>query len=93
MRRLNDTAALAERSPDGELSHSISSRKVGDGYVVNSHTYNASTGESRCDEQYYKEPPKIVPGRVSRGMPVGRDAAGSRGLSDTMSYLANKGGV
>lgn len=90
MARLNDTRAIAESPSSGEIEHSIRSRKVGEGYVVSNSTYNSSTGEHKCNEEYYSSPPRIIPGRVARSG-AQKDAAGSRGLSDTMDYMKGKG--
>lgn len=88
-RRLNDTRALTDRPLEPDSEHSVRTRKVGEGYVVCTSSFNPSTGEYRSDEQYYAQPPRIVPPRVTRSSPQS-DGAGSRGLADTMSYLKEK---
>ena len=89
MARLNDTRALVD-APAGEIEHSIRSRRVGEGYVVSTSTHNIGTGEYKCKEDYYSTPPRIIPGRIARSGPSS-DAAGSRGLADTMNYMKEKG--
>lgn len=89
MARLNDTVALASCPIEAGQNHSVSVEKCDNGYLVCSSSYNDKTGEYRSRKQYYEEPPRIVPPRVSRSGPKS-DAAGSRGLSDTMNYLRDK---
>lgn len=85
-RRLNDTAAIAANPPSGNQEHSISVRKIDNGFIARSSTCNSATGEYKSSEQYFASAPKIVPAKVARA----GDSA-SAGLADTMAYLNSKG--
>jgi hypothetical protein len=84
-RRLNDTRAIAAAPLGSEQNVSISVEKCGEGFLVRESTYGPGC-DYKSHQRYYETAPKIVPPRVSRSGPQ-RDAAGSRGLSDTMDYL------
>lgn len=86
-RRLNDTAAIAATPPSGNQEHSISVRKIDNGFIARSSTCNSATGEYKSSEQYFPSAPKIIPARVARSM----DADSGGGLADTMAYLNSKG--
>lgn len=84
MARLNNTEALVAVPIDGETEHTISVRKVGNGFMTRTNRYNSRTGEYTCDEQFSKKAPRIVPPKVVGGK---TGAVGSEGLSDTKRYL------
>jgi hypothetical protein len=86
-RRLNDTAAIAATPPSGNQEHSISVRKIDNGFIARSSTFNSGTGECKSSEQFFSSAPKIIPARVARSM----DADAGGGLADTMAYLNSKG--
>jgi hypothetical protein len=86
-RRLNDTAAIAASPPSENQEHSISVRKIDNGFVARSSTCNSATGEYKSSEQYFPSAPRIIPAKVARSM---SDDAGG-GLADTMAYLNSKG--
>ena len=82
-RRLNDTRALAERAPNQGQSYSVSSRPIDNGYLIETHSYNGGTGESRCRTEFSPNPPRIMPARVDR-----RQSPDSpESLRDAVRYL------
>lgn len=85
MARLNDTRAIAEEGREAGERHSISTRKISNGYIVEKTTSNPNTGEWSCSETYMDRPPKIMPARVSRG--PSPDQGEGNSLADTMKYL------
>lgn len=87
MARLNDTASIAKR-PASDVEHSVSVRKIDNGHIVRSSTYNPGTGEYKCSEMFAKNPPKIG-GMMAGSGSEGSDAAGSRGLAGTKKYLGD----
>lgn len=84
--RLNDTAAIAASPPSGNQEHSISVRKIDNGFIARSSTCNSATGEYKSSEQFFASAPRIIPARVARTM---SDDSGG-GLADTMAYLDGK---
>ena len=87
-RRLNDTRALTDAPSRGGTRHSISSRKIDNGYLVEECTVT-DTGEYQERCSYSATEPKLVPGRVSGARKVGPDIAGGNGLGDAVKYLGN----
>ncbi len=85
-RRLNDVAALAERPPGGEASHSMSTRKIDNGWLVESSVCDPKTGAYKSSCTFSPNPPRIIPGRVAR-TGVSPDSGDS--LRRTMDYLKN----
>lgn len=83
-RRLNDTAALVGVPEGSQSEHSLSSRKIANGFVVRESSCNPATGEYRSAETFYKSQPKLVPGSVA-----GEPADANGGLADAMKYLNN----
>lgn len=83
MARLSDTAALRNRPASGVGSHTVSSRKIDNGYMISRSSYDESTGQYKCSEEFSKNPPIMTPPEASSP----RDAAGSEGLAGTKSYL------
>jgi hypothetical protein len=73
--RLNDTVALTTRPLEGNECRTISTEKVGMGYVVTETYSNSSTGEYRCKKSLTGVPPRIT----------GPDNDG--GLKGAMTYL------
>lgn len=86
-RRLNDTAAIAATPPSGNQEHSISVRKIDNGFIARSSTCNNATGEYKSSEQFFSSAPRIIPAKVAR---TGESSSGG-GLADTMAYLNSKG--
>lgn len=85
MPRLNDTNAIADSPSSRDENYSVSKRRVDNGFIVCESSYDEHTGQRKYSEKFYRESPKIVPPRVSRGNSP--DSAG--GLADTMKYLNN----
>lgn len=83
-KRLNDTSTIAGGASASGVEHTVRSRKIDNGYVVSTSTYNCETGEYWCSERFSAKPPKISAPGVS-GM--ARDATGNSSLSDTKKYL------
>lgn len=73
-KRLSDTAALVAGPASGSVEHSISTRKIDNGYIVRTSSYNNETGECRSSETFSPRAPNIDPPRV-RGN--GNDASSS----------------
>lgn len=87
MSRLNDTAALVSRGPEAGIRHTISSRKIDNGYIVEQSRCNPATGEYSCTENFTREPPRIVAPRLDgRHKVVSGD--GPDALKDTVGYLS-----
>lgn len=86
-KRLNDTAAIAASPPSGNQEHSISVRKIDNGFVARSSTCNSATGEYKSSEQYFENAPKIVPAQVAKVMSV----RSGGGLADSVDYLNGRG--
>lgn len=84
MARLNDTAAIAEAPARSGQEHSVSTRKIDNGYVVRQSTYSESTGEYKSSESFMKEPPRITAPGVKKGR-----ADGPSDLATAMRYLNN----
>jgi len=84
-KRLNDTRALTEQPSRYGEDHTVSTRKIDNGYLVRESSCDPRTGEYRSSEQFYKEPPRIIPARVARGQNPDQGS----GLADTMKYLAD----
>lgn len=84
--RLNDTGALVSSPRDGGESHSVSTRKIDNGYIVSQSRTDPRTGEYSYTEQFTDKQPKITPAKVAGG--PSPDAGNS--LADTVKYM-NKG--
>ena len=87
-RRLNDTAALV-REPGGNLEHSVSVRRIDNGFLVCRTTHNEGTGTFTRSEEFSKNAPRV-------GMPqVKKDAAGygEGSLSAAVESLRTKSGI
>lgn len=83
-RRLNDTASIVEKPLEGNECHSISTRKIDNGYLTCTNYYNSRTGESRSAEKFTPEAPRIKP-PTSRGGNVSPDQGNPlRGCMDYM---------
>ena len=80
---MSDTAALVARPPGGGEDHSVSVRKIDNGYLVRTSTCDERTGMYRSSEQFYERAPKILPPRVARG--AAPDAGNA--LADARKYL------
>jgi hypothetical protein len=85
-KRLNDTEALVARPFEGGEEHSISSRKISNGYITRTSSYNPHTCEYTSAEMFTKNPPKLQAPRMD-GRSAPRDATGNNSLSDTKKYL------
>lgn len=64
--RLNDTAALTSRPMEAGMSHSVSARKIDNGFIVSESTCNPKTGEYRSTEHFSEKAP-LAPQRMDRG--------------------------
>jgi len=87
-RRLNDTAAIV-REPGGNLEHSVSVRRIDNGFLVCRTTHNEGTGTFTRSEEFSKNAPRV-------GMPqVKKDAAGygEGSLSAAVESLRTKSGI
>ena len=84
-KRLNDTRALTDQPSRYGEDHSIRTRKIDNGYVVSESSCDPATGEYRSRDQFYKDPPRIIPSRVARG----QNPDGGSALADTMKYLSD----
>jgi len=84
-KRLNDTRALVDQPPRYGENHTVSTRKIDNGFLVCESSCDPKTGEYRSSEQFYKEAPRVIPPKVARGQ---NPDAGSA-LADTMKYLAD----
>jgi hypothetical protein len=82
--RLNDTAAISSRSAGSGVDHTISSRKIDNGFIIRESSYNEQTGKYTSSEQFSKDAPRITPGRVDVG--ASPDGAGNT-LAATKRYL------
>lgn len=90
-KRLNDTAAIVATPLLQNEEHSISVRKIDNGYIVRTSNCDPRTGEYRSQETFQASEPKIIPGRAAR---QGANAdAGASPLKDTMQYLSDNDGV
>lgn len=84
-KRLNDTVALTNMGmAQGEVEHSVRSRKIDNGYVVHSSSYNSSTGECTHREEFCDAPPKIVAPKVMKS------PSGSNSMRDAVKSLSGK---
>lgn len=85
-RGLNSTEAISGKGYQAGEHHSISTRKIENGYVVDITSCNPGTGEYKCSEIFTKEPPNIKPpdftGRRGKGI--------NNALSDTKTYLRGR---
>lgn len=86
-KRLNDTAAIAASPPSGNQEHSISVRKIDNGFIARSSTCNSATGEYKSTEQFFAQAPRIVPAQVAKAMGVKEGG----GLADSVDYLTGRG--
>lgn len=85
-KRLNDTAALvAAPSGSAEASHSISSEKIDNGYLVRQSRCDPATGAYSSTCHFSKSPPRIIPGRLDGRSGVSME--GPSGLRDAMDSL------
>ena len=83
-KRLNDTAAISGPGSGGSnVNHTVRSRKIDNGYVVETTMYNVKTGQFRSSETFSQEPPRIEPPKVSSG--ASPDGPGV--LSACMRYM------
>lgn len=83
MARLNDTDSLTRRAADG-MEHSVSVKKIDNGFLTRISECNPSTGSYSSRESFSKEAPKIQLPKMG-----GEDVAGGGSLRDTMAYLKN----
>lgn len=89
-KRLSDTARLASTPSDPGESHSISSRKIDNGYLVSQSSYNPGTGAYTCAERFVKNPPRLMPPKLDgRQGSAGND--GPEALSDAVAYMTDHG--
>lgn len=86
-RRLNDTAVLALAAPRGGESHSISTREIENGWLIESSVCNERTGTYRHSTRFVETPPRVIPGRAAR---VGGSPDSSSSLRQTVEYMREK---
>ena len=84
MARLNDTAAIANRPMEAGETHTVSSRKVENGWMVCHSYYNPRTGECRSSEVFSTSPP-MVPRPGDGGSGPSPDSGSS--LAKAMEYM------
>lgn len=84
--RLSDTAALTQRPFAAGEDHSISSRKIENGYLTRVSTCNSHTGEYKSSEHFTKNPPRITAPKMD-GRQGSSGDVGSESLADTRKYL------
>jgi len=82
MARLNDTRAIVGMPHEDVSEHSICSKKIANGYIVRSSSYNPETGGYHCEEKFYEECPTLDPPSVRQGEVT------EKGLGDTVRYLS-----
>ena len=86
-RRLNDTEGLRPSSgmADGG-DHSVSVRKIDNGYVVRQSSYNNKTGQCSSSETFSEREPRVSAPKV------GKSPAPDQGspLRGAMDYLSEK---
>lgn len=77
--RLNDTEALADAPFEGELSRTVSTRKIDNGYLTRTSEYNSQTGECRSSERFSRRP-QTLPQSERSTLDETRDYMGKRGV-------------
>jgi len=82
-KRLNDTKGLT-REFSGDVSHTVSTRKIDNGYLIRRSSSNDHTGEYSSSETFSAAPPKVNPPSVSRGNPAPDQGSPLKGA---MEYL------
>lgn len=82
--RISDTAAIVGAPYRSEQEHSISVRKIENGFITRTSSCNPHTGEYRSSEQFTKSAPNITPPKMDGRQ---RNGAGSETLADTKRYL------
>ena len=85
--RLNDTSAIANRPYNGEASHSISTRKIDNGWLVETSYCDPQTGEYRHSSQFSATQPRLIPGRAAR---VGGNPDGGSSLRGAVDYMKSR---
>lgn len=88
-KRLNDTAAIASRtSGDAGAHHSISTRKIDNGWLVETSSHDPTTGHYRSSTKFASNQPRLIPGRAAR---IGASPDSSGSMRDACDYLKGKG--
>lgn len=90
-KRLNDTEALRSRPFDAGEDHSVSVRKIDNGYMVRHSSCNPNTGEYKSSEVFSAKPPRIIPARMDGRQGGTEGACGPEGLGATRAYMGGKG--
>lgn len=80
MAKLNNTIALSSRGAGGGESHTVSTRKIDNGYLIRCESYNAGTGECHSTETFSRGRPEVTAPKV-------KGAAGE--LADSRNALAD----
>jgi hypothetical protein len=83
--RLNDTSAIIERGLSAGESHSISTRKIDNGYVTSVSTCNPTTGSYDHAEVFTANPPNISPPKLDGRQGASVDKPTS--LKEAKEYL------
>lgn len=89
-KRLNDTQALVARGLDAGQSHSISTRKIDNGYVTSVSTCDPMTGRYDHAELFTANPPNIKPPRIDGRQGASVDSPSS--LREAKAYLGGGAG-
>ncbi len=84
--RLNDTKALTAEASDG-ASHSISTEKIDNGFLVRQSSCDPRTGEYKSTTVFQATPPRLIPGRAAR---QGASPDSGNSLRQTMDYLKDR---
>jgi hypothetical protein len=64
-RKASSVPVLASKGPaSAGVEHTIRSRKIDNGHVVTTSTYNPNTGDYQSNEVFSKTAPVIVPPRL-----------------------------
>jgi hypothetical protein len=81
MPRLNDTKAL-RAEPFSDVEKTTRVRKIDNGYITSSSSYNQKTGDYKCSEKFSASAPKDEDDYAGS-----RAGVGNESLSDTKKYL------
>lgn len=90
-KRLNDTSSLVNRPFAAGEDHSISTRKIDNGYLTRVSTCNPETGEYKSAEVFTKGQPRITAPRIDGRQGGSVDSGNS--LREAREYLGGGAGV
>lgn len=86
-KRLNDTSAIVNQHMPSEAHHSISTRKIDNGWLIEQSTHNPQTGHYSSSTSFSPNAPRIIPGRAARSG-VSPDSGSS--LRRCMDYMKDE---